>query len=152
MIRIEREPEFWENIARHPACRFAIKGMTPEQVGLTVQHPAVTPFATDHGGWVFSGFGGVGLVVELHALYEPAGWGKEAAQALKEALCIVFRTAHVVVAYQVAANPHSRAPLSFGFVDAGEWQATRLGVMRAMVLTRTAWESSPAHRRHMRRN
>ena len=51
MIRIERNPVFWENVAAHPACAPALMGATPEAVGYMAGLPIVLPLAAEHGGF-----------------------------------------------------------------------------------------------------
>ena len=105
------------------------------------------PLASDNGGWFIGAMDGLGLVGEIHAIYRPAGWGREAAQAGKEAMDWAFRVFQVLVVHEIESNPHSRPAISAGFVLAGDWQHTAVGKIRMWVLTRAAWETSPMHRR-----
>ncbi|MEO8927303.1 MAG: hypothetical protein ABI306_09080 [Caulobacteraceae bacterium] len=149
MIREERDPAFWVEIASHPAVTGAIMGLRADQIAAFAPNPAIIPLASDNGGFLFCRMDQIGLTLELHTLYRPAGWGREVATAGKEALQWVFRTYQVITTYEMETNPQSRPPRSFGFVAAGEFQQTPVGSLRAWVLTRAAWESSPAHRRHI---
>ena len=146
-IREERDPEFWGEIASHPAIQGAMMGLTPVQVAAASQRPQIVPLASDNGGFFFCRMDQIGMIAELHTLYRPAGWGREVARAGKEALEWVFRAVQIVTTYQIEANPLSQPPRSFGFVQAGEWQKTAVGSARMWVLTRAAWEASPAHKR-----
>jgi len=146
-IREERNPDFWMEIASHPALRGAMLGLAPAQVAQVSQKPQIIPLASDNGGFFFCRMDQIGMIAELHTLYRPAGWGREVATAGKEALEWVFREFQVIVTYEVEANERSRPPRSFGFVQAGEWKPTTVGSLRAWVLTVAAWEASPAHRR-----
>jgi len=146
-IREERDQAFWFDIASHPAVQGAIMGLDPRQIAEVSQRPTILPLASDNGGFFFGQMDGLGLVRELHTLYRPAGWGREVARAGKEALEWVFRAVQIVTTYQIEANPLSQPPRSFGFVQAGEWQKTAVGSARMWVLTRAAWEASPAHKR-----
>lgn len=147
MIREERDPAFWEAIAAHPAVTGAMMGLTAAQVAASAQRAEIIPLASDNGGFVFCRMDQIGVSLELHTLYRPAGWGREVARAGKEALEWVFRTFQVIVTHQVEDNRLSQPPRSFGFVQAGEYQKSPVGAIRAWVLTRAAWEASPAHRR-----
>jgi hypothetical protein len=148
VIREQRDPAFWREIASHPDLAGALMEISPEQVQTIAARPDVLPLASDNGGYFFGRLDGLGLVLELHSLFRPAGWGREAAATGKEALMSVFRTAQVITTYEVHGNPRSRPPRSYGFVRAGDWQTTRAGTLRLWVLTRAAWESSPVFRRH----
>ena len=79
-----------------------------------------------------------------------AMWVMEVAGAAREACQWMFRTYQVIVTYELEANPHSRPPRSFGFAMGGEWQSSPVGSLRAWVLTRAAWEASPAHGRMLK--
>jgi hypothetical protein len=147
MIREERDPAFWFEIASHPDLAGALMGLSPHQVKEVATRPDILPLASDNGGFFFGRLDGPGMVLELHSLFRPAGWGREVAVTAKEALARVFVTAQLITTYEVQGNDHSRPPRSYGFVRAGEWQTTGVGTLRLWVLTRAAWESSPAHRR-----
>ena len=77
MIRIERNPVFWEKVAAHPACAPALMGATPEAVGYMAGLPIVLPLAAEHGGFFFTRLDALGLVMELHTLFtRKAGVGE----------------------------------------------------------------------------
>lgn len=147
MIREERDPAFWFEIASHPAIAGALMGLDSLAVAQTALRPSILPLASENGGFFFGRMDGLGMACELHSLYRPAGWGREAASAGKEALQWVFGAYQVVITFETLANPRSRPPLSFGFVRAGDWRKTVIGQLRLWVLTKLAWETSPAHRR-----
>ena len=147
MIREERNPAFWYEIASHPACAGFMLGLPIENVVQASLQAHVLPLASDNGGYFFVPMDHLGVTAELHALYRPAGWGREADQAGKEALEWVFRTFQVVIAYEMESNDRSHPPASFGFIRADDWKETKAGSLRAWVLTRAAWEASPAYGR-----
>jgi hypothetical protein len=147
VIREERDPAFWCEIASHPDLAGALMGLTPHQVADIATRPDILPLASDNGGYFFRRLDGLGMVLELHSLFRPAGWGREVAATGKQALVRVFRTAQVITTYEIHGNDHSRPPRSYGFVRAGDWQTTGAGTLRLWVLTRAAWEASPAFRR-----
>ena len=148
MIREERDPAFWFEIASHPDLAGALMGLTPREVQQIATRPDVLPLASQNGGFFFGRMDGLGMVLELHSLFRPAGWGREAAAAGKDALARVFGAAQVITTYEVRGNDRSRPPRSYGFAPAGDWQATDVGTLRLWVLTRAAWESSAVFRRH----
>ncbi len=147
MIREERDVDFWYDVAAHPAVAGALMGLDPLQIAEVASRPAVLPLASDNGGWLIGRMDGLGLVGEVHAIYRPAGWGREALDAGKQAMDWAFRVFQVLVVHEMEHNPHSRPSLSAGFTLAGEWQYTVVGRIRMWVLTRAAWEISPMHRR-----
>lgn len=146
MIREDRDPAFWTFIASHPEVRKTLFGQAPEAVGLHVASPKVRHFSTENGGWLFVKTDSLGIVWDVHAMFVPEGWGREANAVLKHALRAMFETAQILFCYQTD-SPRSRLPLSFGARPTGGATQTALGPLRSWVLTRAAWEASPAHRR-----
>jgi hypothetical protein len=53
----------------------------------------------------------------------------------------------VLVTFEMQANSKSRPPRTFGFSQAGDWRETPIGAARMWVLTRAAWDASPAAKR-----
>lgn len=147
MIRLERDPAFWFDVASHPAVMGTVFGLDAASVALCATEDAYLPLASDNGGFLFCRLDGVGFVRELHTLFTPEGWGREVHTAAKEAFEWVFRTAQVVTTFETENNPRSQPPRSFGFVVCGPWQDTIIGRMRGWALTKTAWQASPARRR-----
>ena len=151
MIRVERDPAFWTIVAAHPAVQGAILGIAPETIGELAVREGVLPLASRHGGYLFARADALGFVVELHTLFTPEGWGREAVIAGIEALNAVFLLGYqVVTTFEMETNPRSRPPVTAGFVQAGDWRETPLGQLRMWVLTRAGWEASPAARRRRR--
>ena len=151
MIREQRDPAFWAAIANHPQVKptVVISGEVPDMTQMVLD-PKVWPLASEHGGFLFFQRDGLGRIFELHTLYSPEGWGREVAQAAKEAATAVFlRGAEVLFTIEVATNARSRPPLSHGWRPAGRFAfATELAAeVRTWVLTQEAWEASPARRR-----
>jgi hypothetical protein len=147
MITEQRDPGFWRAIASDPALAGVMMGLSPDQIAEAATRPGILPLASDNGGFFFGAMDALGLTVELHTLYRPAGWGREVALAGREALDRVFGTYQVVITHEVAGNARSRPPRSFGFTMAGDWQDAGPFVLRAWVVTRAAWDASPVKRR-----
>ena len=147
-VRIERDPAWWEAIASHPAVGGALHGVEPATIGRIAAMPSMLPLAAQHGGFMFGAMDGFGFVRELHTLFTPEGWGREAVMAGVEALQILFAgPCQAVVTYEVAENHRSRPPKRFGFVAAGEFVETPFGALRLWMLTRLAWEAAPIRKR-----
>lgn len=147
-IRIERDPAWWVAVAAHPAVKVSLLGLAPEAVGALCQRADMLPLAAAHGGFLFAAIDALGFMVELHTLFTPEGWGREAASAGKLALEAVFADGRrLVTTFEVAGQPRSRPPLSFGFAPAGAWRDTPIGPLRLWSLSAAAWDASPARRR-----
>ena len=148
MIRVERDPGFWERVASHPAVATTLQGMDPVAAGRIASRPDVLPLASDHGGFLFVRVDLAGFVCELHTLFTPEGWGREALVSGMESINAVWIAGYqAVTTFEAQANPRSRPPRTFGFIRAGDWRATPIGPLRLWILSRQAWEASPAQRR-----
>jgi len=147
VIRIERDPAWWADIAGDLRVAERI-GVSPDQIAAFICRPGVTGLATEHGGYVFSTLDSFGLVYEVHALFTPEGWGREAVNAAHEALQIMFdRGAQIIVVYQQDERNSFTPPISHGWKLAGDFRPTPMGGFRTWVLTISAWRGSTAVRR-----
>jgi hypothetical protein len=152
MIRIERDPAFWRDVAAHPAVVPALLGLTPEAVGELAERIEVLPIAAEHGGFLVVRRDPLGFVGEIHSLFTPEGWGREATQAGWEALNGLWLSGfQTLVTFEAADNPRSRPWRSFGFQQSGPWRETASGVLRQWVLTREAFFASPSAKRRRAR-
>lgn len=150
MIMEERDLAFWQMIADHPEVKRRVSLGKDLQLDLVVMHPSVKPLASENGGFLFCRLDGLGRVYELHTMYTPAGWGREVAEASREAFNRVFNEgAQIVVTYEVKDWWRSRPPLSHGWKKAGEFlfSESLATEVRSWVLTRDAWVQSPVGRR-----
>lgn len=150
MIREDRNPTFWTAVYEHPAVKPHVGLGQEVDFASLVQHPGVTPIRAEHGGFLFVRLDGLGRVHELHTLFTPEGWGREALLALKAALVVMFdRGTDLVTTSEVGGNPRSQPPRSFRFAPAGDfYDAPEVGAqLRTWILTRPAWEGSPARQR-----
>lgn len=147
MIREERDPEFWVRIAGHPEVLPHLMGVSLEVVETLVQHEKVIPLASENGGYLFTRIDGFGRVLELHSMFTPRGRGREAHRAGCEALERLFPDHCAVITYEVQGNPLSRPPKSFGFKPLEDFRETEVATVRTWILTREAWEQSPARQR-----
>ena len=147
MIRLERNPQFWSAIASHPAVAPTLMGLPPGRLGALAKRDDMLPLASEHGGFLFGRLDTLGFTCELHTLFTPEGWGREALTSGVQALGVVWALGYqMVVTYESEQNPKSRPPRTFRFTQNGEWRSTILGRLRLWSLTRTAWDSSPARR------
>lgn len=151
MIRIERDPAFWREIACHPAVAPALIGLSPEVVGEFATRPDVLPLAAVHGGFLFVRRDELGFSCELHSLFTPGGWGREVHEAGWQALNALWLLGYqTLTTFEAAVNERSRPPRSFGFIACGPWRETPFGTLRQWVLTREAFAASPAAQRRRR--
>ncbi len=151
-IRVERDPAFWTAVAGHPALSGMIGHVNPAVIGALAVRPHVLPLAARHGGFLFIRQDHLGMVCELHTLFTPEGWGREAWAAGIEALGAVWLLNYqLITTLEMRANARSQPPRSFGFQRAGDWRETPHGEARTWILTRDGWNASPAAKRRRAR-
>lgn len=145
----DRDPAFWQAVYDHPEVRPHVSLGAEVDIQAIVADARVSPYRFAHGGYLFVQLDGQGMVVELHSLFTPEGWGRETTLALRQALTRAFAAgAQIITTFEVHGNWRSRAPLSFGFTPAGDFAPSHINAeLRAWVLTRSAWERSPVFRR-----
>jgi hypothetical protein len=105
----------------------------------------ILPLASKNGGFILRRLDSFGLALELHTLFTPAGWGREVASAAKAMFVTAFETATLIVTHETI-HPQSRPPLSYGWKPLGGGESL-IGPIRLWILTKDAWETSPAGRR-----
>jgi len=148
MIRIERDPLFWTAVAAHPSVAPMLHGADPALIGALATRRVFLPIAAEHGGFLLQRRDDLGFAWELHTLFTPEGWGREAAVAGIEALGLMFGSnACLISTFEVKANPRSRPWKAFGFAPAGDWAPTPVGELRLWILTKAAWAESRAAKR-----
>jgi hypothetical protein len=146
MIRTERDPAFWREIVSHPMVNPHVLMGFDFDIGELATRESVMPLAAEHGGFLFCKLDGLGFVYELHSMFTPEGWGKEVARAGKEALDTMFGAGAGVIV-TVETHDGKAPPRSFGWKPSSPFTPTMVGEARSWVLTREAWEASPAFRR-----
>lgn len=145
---VEDRSDWWREIADHPEVKPHICLGSELDVMAVVTHPSVLPLRSEHGGFLFAGLDGLGRVYELHTLFTPEGWGREVLSSSKLAFNEIFgRGAQLVTTFEVEGWWRSRPPRSFGFRPLGGFAPSRLGSLQTWILTRDAWEASPARLR-----
>lgn len=113
-------------------------------MGCLVDHPSVLPMRAERGGYLFH-CRSAGIY-ELHALFEPHAWGRPTSDALKA--CLQSLSWRRIDVSEVRGNWRSRPPRSFGFRAVGDFAPHLTGLdLKPWILTREAWEASPARRR-----
>lgn len=143
-----RDADFWSTVASHPEVAPHVTLGQSVDVGRLVQHPLVEPYRYDHGGFLLVRLDSLGRCYELHTLFTPEAWGRAVNVAAKDMFRKVFRHADVVMTHEVEGWWRSRPPKSFGFSRASDFRAAPYGVaLSTWVLTKAAWEASPAARK-----
>ena len=145
-LRIERDPAFWRAVAEHPEVASRLGApMSGAALAALVADAKTLPLAAAHGGYLFVRRDPLGFAAELHTLFTPEGWGREALEAARLAFDAIFALGfQAVITHEARANRKSQPPLSFGFRRAGDWRETPFGSLRLWVLTAQAWAASPA--------
>lgn len=140
---VTRDPAFWGWVIDHPQVAGSLQGLSPDVFANLAQSEWVKPFASENGGYLFLQMDGLGRVWEVHAVFRPEGWGREASETGKAALDAfdwqLITTSELPSGFT--------APRSFGFRPTGGFEPSPLGPLRTWMLTRAAWEASPARRR-----
>lgn len=138
-----RDEAFWRPIIEHPEVKPGVSlGSDFDWLPVLLENPDCLPVAGAHGGYFFVTTAPLGRFWDLHAAFLPSGWGRAAHDLLLACLKHLAGW-DAITAMEVAGNRRSRPPLSFGFRPA----APERDGFRTWILTRTAWEASPAFRR-----
>jgi hypothetical protein len=143
LLAENRDPEFWRALADHPSC-VHVKGGYDVDIGELIANPRNQAFSSQHGGWLALPLDGLSRVFDLHALYLPEGRGRA---AFLDLLAVLGQIDFDLATVFETENPMSRPPKTVGFRPAGPARPSFLGSVRTWVLTRDAWEASPARRR-----
>ena len=149
-LALDRSPDFWNAVNAHPDVLPHTSLGKDADLGAFVRSPRVTPLRAPHGGLLLVTLDGAGQVVELHIMFTPEGRGRNAYDALCLAVEWAFATgAQIVTTYQVRGASHWKPPTALGFRRAGDFQPLDGFDADACswVLTKAAWEASPARRR-----
>jgi hypothetical protein len=148
VISENRDPAFWLAVASHPAVA-PHTHVTPDAIVPLIARPDIVPLATANGGFLFVQMDGLGRTFELHTLYRPEGWGREVAGGLKAAMdAMTARGLQLLVTHEVEGWWRSAPPRTHGWKAIGPFApAGDLPAMKTWILTREAWEQSPARRR-----
>lgn len=144
MIRVERDPAFWVDVLSDPSLAHMRGDLEPAAIIPALER--AIPLAAEHGGFLFFPADSFGHAFELHTLFKPAGWGREAFSAAREAFDYIFERGDLVITHETP-HPQSRPPKTFRFEPCGEFRDGPHGSYRLWLLTKDAWRASPARRR-----
>jgi hypothetical protein len=146
-IREERDPVFWQDVADHPQVRHVNHGHDVDMAAI-VEQPTVVPLASQNGGFLFFQRDWLGGAYELHTMFRPEGWRREAHDAGVAALVEMFGARQAAVIFTYATDDRkSRPPKTFGFEQAAEPRFSAIGEVTPYILTAAKWFASPAWRR-----
>lgn len=144
MIAESRDADFWRLVAADPQVAPHVTLGQKFDIARLINHPLVTAFRSDNGGFIFVRLSPV--VYELHTMFLPCAWGtREILNSAREAFDSMFaKGAQIVTTYEVAGNPRSKPPKTFRFEPAGPFVEGQFASLRTWVLTANAWAKSPA--------
>lgn len=149
-LREERDPAFWDRVSSHPAVAPTVTMGRAMDWAASLAQPAVIPLAAEHGGLIMVRLDGIGRVHEMHTMFTPEGWGREAMLSMAQAIQWVFvRGSQLVTTYELEGEFHSLPPKTFRFAPCGDFSPVE-GVpwrVRTWSLARLAWDAAPARRR-----
>lgn len=149
MIEPNRDVEFWEDVANHPAVSpHVFMGLDPVSLAPLILMDRCVPLASENGGLIFAPLDPHGMIYELHTLYRPEGWGREVAGFAKHCFDQMFLAASLIVTHEQEGSKHTRPPLSYGWKSCGEYCYTELPKrLRLWSLTREDFYASPVGRK-----
>lgn len=144
-----RDVEFWNRIATHPSVAPSVfMGLPVVSTAPLVENENNLPLASENGGLIFVAVDHLGLVMELHTLYTPEGWGREVTSHARLCFRDVMKDTSLVITHEQEGEKQTKPPLSYGWKPAGDY--TDVGLPRRLklwILTREAWLASPVGRK-----
>lgn len=150
LITDKRPAKFWNEIESDPGIATATLGNAMSLAELAA-HPSVSTFTGPNGGYLaIDLIPPQGRFVEIHSIFRPAGWGREALQIARETCQILFERGVVLITtFQPESEWRSKPPASFGFRPISEFVpiAGFSKNARTFILTKDMWLSSPASKR-----
>jgi len=141
---VREDLAFWIDVASHPDVRHVLDGIDPEHIETALRPPNIA-LRFEHGGFIFAKTDSFGRVYELHTLFKPEGWGKEVFFAARQAFDQMFEFCDLIITHETR-HPQSKPPKTFRFVPLGDFEMTDHGEARLWMLTRDAWNTSPARK------
>lgn len=146
---INRNPDFWDGVARHPeVAPHIFMGQPPVTLAPLVLDPRARPYASEHGGVLFLPVDPLGFVVEMHTLYTPEGWGREVALNGKRFVHDVLQSASLILTHEQEGHWRSSPPRSHGWKACGDFfECGFPHRLKLWSLSREAWSASPVGRK-----
>ena len=139
VLLINRDPAFWIDVASHPEVSKRLLGFDPEMIRGFVANPNILPLASTNGGFLFCRLDNLGRCWELHTLFKPEGWGREALLAAKDAATMIFEDGDAIITYEIEGDYRSRPPKTFGFKPLGPFRPGLGKNLRSWLLSREDW-------------
>lgn len=146
-----RDAAFWDRIAGHPeVAPHIFMGAQPVSLSVLFDQGAFG-LRSENGGCIFVPRDPLGMVLEMHTLFTPEGWGREVAKAGRGFMAHVFERASLVLTHEQDGHWRSRPPRSHGWIACGDFQDVGLPRrLRLWALTREAWMNSVVGRKSCR--
>lgn len=149
---IEGDAAWWDAVASHPdVAPHIFMGAAPVSLSVVLDQPGAFGLRSENGGCIFIPRDPLGLVLEMHTLFRPEGWGREVAAAGRVFMPRVFQAAALIVTHEQEGNWRSRPPRSHGWVACSDFQDVNLPRrLRLWALTREGWMKSAVGRKSCR--
>lgn len=146
---INRDVDFWDGVAQHPeVAPHIFMGQPIVSLAPLIEDKRNLPYASANGGCIFVKMDHLGLLVEMHTLYRPEGWGREVAINGKRFIHDVMKTAALITTHEQEGNWRSSPPKSHGWKPITGYCSVGLqNRLRLWMLTREAWLASPVGRK-----
>lgn len=138
------DAEWWDEIAAHPeVAPHIFLGHPPFSLSLLLDQPGAFGLKSENGGCIFIPRDPLGMVLEMHTLFRPEGWGREVAKVVRSFMQTAFESASVILTHEQEGHWRSRPPKSHGWVPCADYQDVGLPRrLRLWALTREGWMNS----------
>lgn len=140
---VDRNPQFWVKIASHAGVAHVLDGMEAATIADIALQDDVIPYRGINGGYFLKKSDSFGRVYELHTIFTPEGWGKEAFYVARSMFDQAFAFCDLILTHETEHH-QSRPPKTFRFKQMGDFNYTPHGRVRLWSLSKADWESSPA--------
>ena len=146
---INRDAEFWDRIAFDPLVSPRVfMGLGEMSLAPLVENEKNLPFSSENGGVILVSLDHFGLVREMHALYQPQGWGREVAKAVPYFMKEAFNTTSVIFTHEQEGEWRTSPPKSHGWKVVSDFCYVEMPKrLRLWMLTKEAFYASPVGRK-----
>jgi hypothetical protein len=147
MIRIERDPQFWADVAELPAIAPTLFGLTGGDVGAVAAMASTKPIAIEAGALLFCCWCNWSFIWEMNTFVPSADQGARVRHDLAEALNLIFEEASVIIEFEIEGNPRTGLLQSAGASLESDWKdCPGRGRGRLWILTKARWDGSQERR------
>lgn len=149
MIELEADVSWWDGVAACPEVGpHVFMGREPFSLSALLDQHGAIGLRGENGGAIFIPRDPLGIVLEMHTLFRPEGWGREVALVGREIMGLVFKATSLLLTHEQEGYWRSRPPKSHGWVACADFQDVGLPVrLRLWALTREGWMNSVVGRK-----